>query len=353
MGSDLSGLVAALRASWGAMWNWPLFAWLQPRTFVRLTLPDGTSAAYNGPANPLPPSKSKRILDKCKLFAVQLPEDILLRRNAVLPELSDSECAAALRLEAQSQSPFAPEQLVWVPTKRQAHRPGTQAFELILTSRDLVQAHLEKMSPHNGDAKSQRAPTEVWMPDSKGLHQVLPGFGEGRRLRQLRNGFRLNVAVLLVTLCILVGFAVTPTLQLRLRAMDAVAQHSALQRDVAHLLQQREALVKIQDHLQSIDEVLGQPTSVVQILDIVTRALPSDTSVLTFQIQATDSKAKQPLIQMTGQTSNAAVLMQHLGQQPGVRDVKSPNPATKPPGAIKESFSIEFTLDTNVPKGVQ
>jgi general secretion pathway protein L len=50
-------------------------------------------------------------------------------------------------------------------------------------------------------------------------------------------------------------------------------------------------------------------------------------------------------VSITGQTANASALMKKLGGQPGLRDVRAPAPATKPLGATRESFTIEFTMD--------
>ena len=72
--------------------------------------------------------------------------------------------------------------------------------------------------------------------------------------------------------------------------------------------------------------------------DLLTQALPDDTSLLNLQLQGLK-------VTMAGQTTNAAALMQHLSAQPGVRDVRAPSAATKPLGVTKESFSIEFMLD--------
>lgn len=342
-GLDLSGLGSSLRAAWQDLWRWPVLAWLRPELPVRVALSDGNVVRYlAGKRAQAQPGKRELASE---FEAVQLPEDVLLRRAVQLPMLNPQETVAALALEAQSQSPFPPVQLVWVSISVLATNSDRQSFELVLTSRALVQAHLEKLGrlPANGGVKP--ALPEVWAVAEDGAPVVMPGFGEIHRQSRSRTGFRVNVIMLVLALCLATVLAATPTFQLRLRALDAELQHRALQQKVAPLLQQREAYVRVQNQLQSLDNAVGFPTSAIKVLDIVTRALPTDTSVLTFQLHSLDLPGKPPRVQITGQTSNAAALMQHLGQQVGVRDVKAPTPALKPPGAIKESYSVEFLVD--------
>ena len=76
----------------------------------------------------------------------------------------------------------------------------------------------------------------------------------------------------------------------------------------------------------------------LKVMDLLTQALPDDTSLLGLQVQGLK-------VTMNGQTTNAAALMQHLSAQPGIREVRAPSAATRPLGVSKDSFSLEFTLD--------
>ncbi|MBP6652380.1 MAG: PilN domain-containing protein, partial [Xylophilus sp.] len=66
--------------------------------------------------------------------------------------------------------------------------------------------------------------------------------------------------------------------------------------------------------------------------------LTDDTSLRSLQIQGLK-------VNIEGQTGNAAELMQLLGRQPGFRDVVAPTAATRPFGAAKDNFKIEFMLE--------
>ena len=92
------------------------------------------------------------------------------------------------------------------------------------------------------------------------------------------------------------------------------------------------------EQLGSLAEVLADRIEPLRILDKLTQVLPDDTSVQSFKLQG----AKLTIV---GLTANASSLMQLLGNQPGLRDVRAPSAATRIPGALKESYVIEFTLD--------
>lgn len=343
-GFDLSGLGQDILMAWRGMARWRVFAWLQPRVPVRVVLADGTIACSLGPDKPL--DAKAKMPAKFGFDAIQLPEDVLLRRTVVLPVLDPAESVAALALEALALSPFSSEQLLWVscPIDLQS-----DAYELVLTSRALVQQYLETVHTAIQSLAVQAQQPELWVPIAGDTHMVLPGFGELRRQQHIRNGFRINLGLLVFAFGLMAAIALSPTLQMRLRAIDAVSQHSALRVQVAPVLLQREAYIKAQEQLQYLNDAMGVPVSAIHVLDVVTRAVPNDTSVLTLQLQPAEASSKAVHVQITGQTTNAAALMQQLGQQQGVRDVKAPTPAVKPPGAAKESFAVEFSVSMPSP----
>lgn len=341
-GLDLSGLGVALREAWQDIWSWPVFAWLRPKAPVCVVLPDGETALYFKEKYVSKAREKDKLA--AKYTAIQLPEEALLRRVVSMPELGADETQAALALEAQTHSPFLPDQTLWAAFPLAVPGLNTWAFELVLTSRNLVQSQLELARSSLLQGNGQSSSPEIWVTNTAGLTMALPGFGEGARLARLRNGFRLNVFLLLTAFLLALSVVLAPIVQLRMRALDARGQHVVLQQRVAPILQQRETYAALHDQWQSLSELSAQGFSAVQVLQVVTQILPGDTSVLTFQAQV-DQAAKAVKVQITGQTQNAAALMQQLGQQTGIRDVKAPTPAVKPPGAVKESFAIDFLVD--------
>jgi len=141
-----------------------------------------------------------------------------------------------------------------------------------------------------------------------------------------------------LALALIAAMAVTPSVKLYLRFLQANQAMLSLQQKAGPAVAQREALVRATEQLASLAELIGKPTPPLQTLKLITQALPDDTSLLSLQILG-------PKVSISGQTGNAAALMKQLGSTPGLRDVKAPTPATKPLGAPRESFTIEFTLD--------
>lgn len=348
-GLDLSGLGQDFQQAWQGMARWPLVAWLRPAARIDCLRPDGTTVACQG-LRPLPRTHSA---GKAPFVAVELPEDIVLRHQVRLPQLPAADRDAALALEAQRLSPFPASDTVWCVWQRggaQNTADASQpAWQMAITSRALVQSHWDRVRPAVAERlASPDAWPEIWIPRGDGAYESLAGFGESARQRAQAVGARVNMGILVLVLACLGALAVTPTAQLRLRAIDAAGRFEQVQSQAQPLLQQREAFVKAEGQLQNLVESMGTPVSVLQVLDAVTRALPDDTTLQTFQLTHSDAPARIPKVSITGQAPNAAALMQQLGNLPGFKEVRAPSPAVKPLGAVKESFTIEFVVDTAV-----
>lgn len=314
------------------MAQWPVLAWLSPASPVRLWLPSGAQAfcrdLRSAPVNDTQRAKAARF------EAVLLPENLLLRRSVDLPKLQPAELDAALALEAQAFSPFAPGETVWAHEVA-PHGNNVQRAQLVLTSRKLVDQHLAAVHP-------QRQAPEVWVPRAVGPGFVmLPGFGEARRQRQGAAWRWASGLLAALALALLAAMAVTPTVQLYIRSIKATQVMAILQQKAGPVMAQRELLVRATEQLSSAALLTGKPLPPLQALNLITESLPDDTSLLNLQIQGLK-------VTMSGQTANASALMKQLGGTPGLVDVKAPTPATKPLGAPRETFTIEFTLDPSL-----
>lgn len=330
-GLDLESLGRDLLTAWRGMLDWPVLAWLWPASAVRLWLPSGEPAlsqSLNAPALHDP----TRAL-AARFEAVVLPEDLLLRRTIELPALQPAELQAALNLQVQTLSPFAPDDTLWTHESTPTGG-GSLRVPVLLSSRKLVEQHV-----HTAHPQLQGQSPEVWATRSQGPGFVpLPGFGEARRHRQGAAWRWVSASLALLALTLVAVMAVTPTLKLYLRSLQADQAMSALQKKAAPVLQQREALTRTTEQLASLAAMTGKSVAPLHALNLITDALPDDTSVQGLRVDGTT-------VTLTGQTSNAAALMKQLGGSAGLRDVKAPIPATKPLGATRESFMIEFTLD--------
>jgi general secretion pathway protein L len=144
--------------------------------------------------------------------------------------------------------------------------------------------------------------------------------------------------LLVLVLALIAAILVTPSAQLYLRSKQAEAALEALQQKAMPVLAERESFTQTAERLKQAGEPFNQSVAPLPVLQLITEALGDDTSLLNLQVQGHK-------VSMSGQTANASALMKKLGSQPGLRDVRAPSPATKPLGATRESFAIEFTMD--------
>ncbi len=333
-GLELSGVSRDLLIAWRRMLGWPLFAWLWPKLPVRLWLLGG-EAVLSLDASARCICNPGRTL-AARYEAVQLPERLLLRSTLQLPRLPTHELQEALSLHVVSLSPFVASDLVWVhePDTSSARSDSLLGVHLVLASRKQISQYIMQMP-----VLTQPDRAEAWVPRAVGQgHLVMPGFGETTRIRHSLAWRWVSAVLLGVVLALLAAIAVTPSVQFFLRLQQAHQSMASLQQKAAPAVKQREALVHTTDQLANLMEIIGKPVAPLHVLKLVTDALPDDTSLLGLQLQG----AK---VTLTGQTANAAVLMKQLGATPGLRDVTAPTPATKPLGAPREQFTIEFTLD--------
>lgn len=330
-GLDLGSLWRDLRTAWRGMIEWPLFSWLWPQQSVRVCLPTGGPALSRRLNAPL--IEDAKRAKTARFESLVLPENLLLRRTLNLPRLQSAELQAALMLEVQTLSPFSADDITWAHEIIPFEGDSLRAH-VVLTSRKLIAQYIGSVS---SQLKSQNP--EIWVPRVHGPgFMLLPGFGEARRQRRSMLLRWASALLAMLALALMVAMAVTPSAQLYLRYLQASQSMLALQQKAGPALAQREALVRTTDQLTQLAALTGSPVPTLQTLKLITEALSDDSSLLSLQIQGLK-------VSLSGQTGNAAALMKQLGSTPGLRDVKAPTPATKPLGAPRESFTIEFTLD--------
>ena len=330
-GLDLRELWLDMRKPWQQVHQWPLLAWLTPVLPVRLLQANGGESIWQGGTQPLVAPGAKELATP--FLALELPDSLVLRRGMTVPAMSDAQTLEAVALDVQTANPFGADDLVWGFSQRPVSQ-GLVRVEIALLSRRQLDNYLKSQS----ERWKEGVLPELWVLAAGNPPIVLAGFGEMPRARRITARRRTGYGLLLLALLVLAAIAITPTLQLRARAIEAVNAYTDLHNRTAPLARQREALVKTTDRLMVVSEAVSGGVDPLTVLDLLTQALPDDTSLLNLQLQGLK-------VTMAGQTTNAAALMQHLSAQPGVRDVRAPSAATKPLGVTKESFSIEFMLD--------
>ena len=340
-GIDLSSFGRDLRAGWQALLHTRAFAWLTPAQPVRLLRADGTERWLDGHTfQPASPRRVDKTSSAAYATAVELPEEQVLQRHMRVPAMTQPELVDAVALDVGSASPFARDDLVWGHRTLRA-ADGRQQVDIALASRSQAQRHLQALAAApSAQGLDDLAAVEVWALDDN--EQVSPiqlaGFGEPRRAARALAGRRQRLLLLLLAGLLLLAMALTPTAQLKWRVSQAEDAYAQLAQTAAPMVTKREALVAASDRLGTLRDLLSDHVDSLRVLDRLTRVIPDDTALTSLQLDGLK-------VRIAGQTVNAAALMQTLGAQPGLRDVRAPTPATRYPGSPKENFEIEFALE--------
>ena len=333
-GLDLRALWLELRRPWQDMHQWPALAWLTPDAPVRVLHADGSEAVWLG-QRPAPTEKPLA----ARFDAIELPDDKLLRRRMAVPAMAAAQVAQAVALDVQSASPFAPADLVWGYSTQPLAQGGLQV-DAVFASRKQIAQWTEAQRHRLSGAANDAAP-EVWAFAPTGQPIVLAGWGEARRAHYGAQRRRMGYVLLLSAAASVLALAITPTAQLRLRAIEAVNAYTEAHHRTAPLMAQREVLVRTMERMEGVRSLLLERPDTIALLELLTQTLPDDTSLQSIQVQGMK-------VTINGLTTNAAALMQLLGTTAGLKEVRAPSAATRSPGATAESFLIEFQLDPAV-----
>ena len=324
--------------AWREMPRWPLFAWLNPQLSVRLFSPEGRDTFWLSDGRALRPLAGTG--GKTRLVAVQLPEERLLRRKLSLPAMADSDRHEALRLDAQSASPFPLDDMTW-GYRISPGGSGQSSAETVIASRKQIARFIESLGTKLGGVDSP----QVWALSDGQAPIPLRGFGEETFERQFKYRRYAAHGLLLLALGLLAAMAVTPTAQLRLRAIEAVNAYTDLRQQAEPALSKRATLQGLNDKAATLKELTAGHVDPLWVVEKITEVLPDDTSLISLTVQGQKTS-------LYGVTANAATLMQQLSSQPGLRDVKAPQAAMRPSGATKDTFTIELKLVAPPPPAV-
>ena len=332
MGVDLAILWKEVRQSWRNMHEWPVLSWLTPPAPIRLFQVDGTQSVWLGEVRQPAAAASRRV----PFVAVELPDDLVLGRSLSLPVMGERETASALELEARSASPFADADLAW-GYRLDGQHEGMRRARIVVASRKQIEQFLATRPAVDGvDVANGKLP-EVWAQATGDAPVILAGFGEARRAQYAARRRWLGYGLVLSALALAAACAITPTAQLRLRAIEAVHDYDDVHQRTVGTVRQREKLLQSIEQLTSLSGLLAGQVDALRVLEKLTQLLPDDTSLLGLKFQGNK-------LTLTGLTANAANLMQLLGNQAGFKDVRSPAAATRAAGG-KEAFTIELMLD--------
>ncbi len=335
LGVDIALLWRDMREPWRNVHQWPVLAWLTPQPPVLLLQADGKQSVWEDGRQ-----VSARAIPRFK--AIELPDELVLRRPIQLPVMAADDTRAAMALEARSNSPFDVADMVWGYSLLQSKGANaTQRGELVLASRKQVAQHLAAVQSGSLGQSVDWSGAEVWVLTAHGQPVVLPGYGEPAReahgASRRRWGF-----VLLATLALgAAALAVTPTIQLRSRALEAAQAHEALVKSAAPVVHQREQLLASVDALGALSELTNGRIEPLRVLDKLTQVLPDDTALHSIKLHGNK-------LAFVGHTGNASALMQLLSDVQGFKDVRAPTATTRLGNMGKEVFAVELSLDPDV-----
>jgi len=321
-GVDLATVPGYLRDGWAEALRWPAFRWLTPDEPIRVLGAGGVESIRAGVSARTTSSSSAP-----RFTAVELPEDLLLRRTLALPRLTEDEVRQAVELDVRNASPFAEDETVWGYAVERGER---LRVEIALTSRRLVGRQIEALRAQLGEAQP-----EVWAAGTPPI--LIPGYGEPVRLAQERRTRWALFGLLAMTALLIVALAVTPTLQLHSRTLEAIASSEQVARELKPQVQARDELGRLSEQLRLLGNAAGGRQDVVALIDQITRQLPDDVAVTRLEITG-------GTVKIVGQADNASQLLQNLGANPMFRDVRAPGGIGRGPAGGKEGFSIEFRV---------
>lgn len=334
LGIDISGIAHAVQHFWHSLMGMPPFSWLSPKVVVRVTLAGGGESCWlaGDHHDAISPTQAR----KARFSAVEVPEDHVLYKSLELPLVSGQEVEGAVGLEVAACSPFPREDVVWGYGADTAEGGGRLLVTAVIASRKQLASRMEATALASG------LMPEAWVMAGVKSPVVLSGFGELARAAHLRIWRRVNLFLLVVTVGLLLAMALTPTLQLRARALEAQEAWGAERVRTEPLAKKRAAYLAAAGQLTELASLVQDRVDPLWAMERITQIMPDDTALLTLQVHGSK-------VTLTGQTGNSAALMQHLSSQPGVKDVKAPSPAVRPLGTTKDSFSIELTLLAQAP----
>lgn len=322
-GLDLSRAWESFCQGWRDALGWPQLAWLSPEEPVRVLYPDGSVHWRKGAsAEPAAPG------EEGACTALVLPDDLVLHRDVVLPDLLRADLLQALELQAQEHNPFG-DALVW-GWRSTLRADGRIDVRLAMASREHVVRHVERIAPVAGNLQD----TEIWA--DAAMPVVIQGYGEAHRERIRRRHRAVIVAGLLALVASVLGLLATPFFLQRLRVFDAQYRQGVLETQVGPVVQAREELVRNLTHQTAISQYLRDYVEIPVLLDRLTRLLPDDAYLSRLEISG-----KQ--VRLAGFSTNAAGLIEMLGSQPGFSDVRTPTAISRSADG-RESFSADFSV---------
>lgn len=325
-GLDLYRLYEHGRLGFAALARWPLLQRLLPAEPASVRKPDGSRARLL-PDGRVVPQGYPLAND---LPAVLLPDDCVLAASLRLPASATAdEQAQAVSLAVQADSPFADDDTIW------GHRSEVDAAAggaLIVHYAIVARSHIESCLADHGAGAA--ADPEVWA-WAGAAPIILPGYGGGRRQHIRRQRLLHSAALAVLVLVLLIALVATPVQHRRQQALDAQHDYDALAAQTAPVAAARAALGDSNAHLEVLRQHIAAHPDPGWLLVRLTALLPD--SVYLLQL---DTRGKE--VTLRGTADNAGALIELLGAEPGISEVRSASAIVRNQVSGRETFIIQF-----------
>lgn len=335
-GLDLAPLARLTREAWADFLHWPLVRWLVPRAPVLLQ--DGgrwwlvRAGSPAGRGLSLTDDAARKLASRHTL-AWLVDESHLLRWS--IPSVPGANVAQMVALDVVGRTPFAADQTVWAV--EQAPQAGGVIHVAAAARATVLQgasAWAVQWGRSDGGAQA-----EAWVRGAGGTaYWPLAGINDERRLQRDQWSALGVIALLLCAVLSASALLLTPSVRLYMELRQARVAWLDLSQRAAGTLEARQTHAHLVERAAQLDAIAASASDPVGALRQITEALPDEAYLRGLQV--TGSK-----VVINGETSGTtAALMSRLDQVPGIKEVRAPQPATKPLGAQREQFVIELQL---------
>lgn len=278
---------------------------------------------------------TERFDDKLdSIVAFALPEELILETKLTLPLLDSRAVEQAVALHAQSMSPFVPSDTAcaWYLSDTDG---AMQTVRMILTSKRAV---AEELNAFRANLPDDAQEPEVWYLINGDRPFVFPEWGGKYRRRKDKANKLIGWVICTAIVSVLIAMMISPTLQLRLRAIQAYQSYIGLVDGTHPHVAKRAELLRLAEQAQDITGILNTRGNPSKLLVLLTQLLPDDTHLQIVDMQGLKLK-------ITGTTADSSKLIQMLGTRVEFQDIKAPVPATRQLGSNQEVFTLEMTLN--------
>jgi len=305
-------LIAPLLRTFGSFWSW-----------------------WSGELIALLPAGMQEVFASSNKQVVCLPSEQVLVRALTLPIAAEENLREVLSFELDRQTPFTTEQACYdYIVKERNPTQGTITVELVVSPRTIVDELLETL------AQTGITP-DVITTLARDSEDTLPVnlLPVAARRRSRLSVPRLNTALSAACVALLLVALLLPPwlnkrqvaeLELQQSAAEIVAKDGLeLRRDVERLTAASEFLLNKKQ----------SGVFVLQMLEEVTRVLPDDTWLTRFDVNGSE-------LQLHGQSSSAAALIELFESSPLFHNARFRSPVVQVPRTDLERFHLSIELQT-------